>query len=427
MSTVIIEPSSLHGVMRLPPSKSQTIRAIVFAALARGKSIIIDPLFSPDTEAIVRAATAFGATVRVMPPTIVVEGIGGKVQGLKAERLDVGNSGLTLRFAAAIAAQSQDPLLITGDQSIQQLRPIGSLAEAIVQLGGKVTYLQREGFAPCIIQGPIHAGDVVMNGDDSQPVSALLLSLALMDGVSTVTVHNLRERPWVNLTVSWLRSFGITVLEDGDRFTVHGGGVIDGFTKQIPGDLSALAFPLAAALMTPSDILIEQVDLDDMQGDKIVVEYVKAMGARVEVTGKCLHVVGPQQLHGIDIDVDAAVDALPILAVLGTYASGTTQLSNAASCRWKESDRLYTMARSLSCMGADVLERPDGLIVTKSKLHGASLSSFNDHRIAMALTVAGMVAEGKTAVQHAECVEKSFPSFFSSLKALGAKVDRIMC
>ncbi len=199
-------------------------------------------------------------------------------------------------------------------------------------------------------------------------------------------------------------------------------GVMRFPSSKSQGDVSGLVFPLIASLMTPSDILIEGVNQDEWQEDKIVLEYVKAMGARIEVAGHCLHIVGPQQLHGIEMNIDTAVDALPLLAVLGTYATGTTTLSNASGCRSKESDRLFTMARALSSMGADVVEQSDGLILTKSKLHGAVVSSRDDQRVAMALTVAGLIAKGKTVVQHTECVKKSFPLFFSSLAALGARI-----
>lgn len=426
MSVAIIQPSTLRGVVDLPPSKSHTMRALSLAAMAHGPSMVHKPLFSPDTDAMIRVLHALGVRVTPGVEAFTVDGVGGHIEDLVDTMIDVGNSGLALRFGTALCALSRDPVVMTGDSSIQHLRSIEPLVGALRKLGAAASFLSRPGFAPIRVQGPIHAGCCTVDGRDSQPVSALLLTLPFVDGYSLISVEQMGEKPWLAMTLSALRKKGIRIERRQESvFGIPGGQRIGGFSTTVPQDASALAFPLIAALMTDASVEIRGVPFDDVQPDIAIVDYVRRMGGEVICNADRLLVCGPQRLRGVDIDINDAVDALPALAVLATKASGSTRLYNGAVCRHKESDRIHAMAQALGQMGGQVTEHPDGLTISESRLHGGSVSCYADHRVAMALIAAGLCATGKTEVHGVECVNKSFPCYIASLQRLGGRVETL--
>jgi 3-phosphoshikimate 1-carboxyvinyltransferase len=403
------------------------MRALVLAAMAQGMSTIIDPLISPDTDAMIRVITALGARVERRHSSFILEGIGGCISRLYNTSVDVGNSGIALRFATALFALFSDSIIITGDESIHNLRPIGPLIEALNQRGLTTSFLGKQGFAPIRICGPIRSGRCVVDGKDSQPVSGLLLALPHLEGHSLIQVENIGERPWLEMTLSALCSVGVTVERPYENvFGIPGLQKFQGFCRTIPKDASSLAFPLVAALTTDSEVEIRGVPFHDIQNDIVIIDYVRRMGGVVDCDNDRMTVKGSQVLQGIDIDINEAVDALPILAVLATKVKGKTRLFNGAVCRNKESDRIHVMAEALQRMGGIIIEHPDGLTIYESSLRGMAVHCHADHRVAMALSVAGLFADGITHIHGVECVSKSFPQFFSLLKALGADVEVIL-
>lgn len=407
------------GRLQLPPSKSHTLRALLFASLADGTSTISNQLPSPDTEAMIAACELLGAAVS--GDTVIGRGQNTK---LTSSFLDAKNSGIVLRFVAAVAALSDQVLYITGDESIQKRRLVAPLIDGLKQLGGHAVSCRNNGFAPLAICGPIKAGYVVIDGKDSQPVSALLIASALLDGKTTIEVTNLGERPWLMLTVDWLRKMGTEITVSENHFVVTGQKRFLPFSYTVAGDLSSLGFLLVAALITDSDIVIENVDLDDVQGDKLIVEILQRMGAQfyIDPVAKTVRVQGPQDLVGCDIDVNDCIDALPVLSVAACFAKNRTRLYNAHIARYKESDRISVMARELTKMGACISERPDGLEINAATLTGTTVSSFLDHRVALSLAVAAMASSGTTVVQECECVKKSYPGFLADMQKLGASI-----
>jgi 3-phosphoshikimate 1-carboxyvinyltransferase len=426
MNSVCISKSKskLQGTVRLPPSKSHTLRSILFASLAYGASKITNVLSSPDTEAMISACRILGAEITV-ENGMTIRGRGGNL-ALCDHLIDAQNSGQVLRFIAACGALSSDYLYITGDASIKTKRPVMPLCDGIHQLGGLAIACGNDNHAPIIVKGPIKSGNVIIDGADSQPVSALLIVASQLEGETRITVQNMGERPWLLLTLDWLKRLGVSCGCEGENvFIVEGKKEIQGFTYKVPGDLSSLAFFLVAALICESDIVIEDVDFDDVQGDKVIIEILEAMNARFDkdIKNKKIAVRGPQELIGIDIDVNNCVDALPILAVCGSFASGKTRLYNGAICRHKESDRIHAMCTELSKMGAHIVEKSDGLIIEKSSLSGGELFSWQDHRVALALSVAALSASTPSTILEANCIQKSYPSFFADCKMLGAFVE----
>lgn len=418
-----IYKSCLSGSLQLLPSKSQTLRALLFAFLAKGKSQIFHPLFdSTDFNAMVKAIGHLGGIITFEQDHLIIEGVGGHIKRAE-DVIDASNSGLVLRFITAIGALCKQPIVITGDYSIRHQRPMKPLLKALNDLGAKAESTKGDGHAPIIIQGPILYDQVEIEGQDSQWVSALLI-LAIFCGLK-IKVVDPGEKPWVNMTLKWLDFLQVKYLQkDFYYFEVEKKHTISAFTYRVPGDLSTLAFPVAAALITQSTLKIESVDFEDCQGDKKLFQVLEEMGANfiIDNESKTMLVL-PSKLHGIEVDINDFVDALPILATLACFATGRTLIYNAKIARMKESNRIGAIKEELTKMGAQIIEKEDGLDITGSSLKGASLFSHHDHRIAMALTVAALGVDGESILTGEEVVAKTYPTFFQDMQLLGASIQ----
>lgn len=419
---VKIKPSSLHGTLTVPSSKSHTLRALLFSLMAKGKSHIRHPLPSPDTFVMLDAIRRLGAKVDIEKNTLLIHGVGGKLQPAE-DVIQCGNSGQVLRFIGALAALSPSYTILTGDLSIRHNRPVKPLLDALHQLGAFAISSRLDGHAPIVVKGPLKGGTATLSGEDSQPVSGLLMLGAFTPLELHVT--NPGEKPWVGLTLSWLTRLGIPYEQHNfEHYKMKGGASIDGFQYTVPGDFSSAAFPLVASLVTHSELTLDNIDLNDVQGDKAILPILELMGARFTTEGSKLTVKKSSGLKGIRIDVNDLIDALPILAVAGCFASGQTELVNGAIARKKESDRIHGIATELKKMGADIEERPDGLLIRPAKLRGAThLQTHADHRLCMALSVAALAAEGESTLHGIEYTAKSYPSFFQDFRAIGAQME----
>ena len=250
MQKYFIKSSSLSGSIKTPPSKSETMRSLLFAALGRGKSVVRNYLASPDTTHMANACRSFGASVTFTTATQVeIIGVAGNIKSLPP-LIFAGNSGLILRFSSAVAALGSDAVTLTGDASLQ-MRPMKELIYSLVQLGAKVVTKNRSGFAPLTIQGPIKPGKIKISGEDSQPVSALLIASSLVKGPVEIEVDNAGEKPWVALTLSWFDRLNIPYQNKNfSNYRTFGPSSFNGFSYEIPGDISTAAFAIGAALIT---------------------------------------------------------------------------------------------------------------------------------------------------------------------------------
>jgi 3-phosphoshikimate 1-carboxyvinyltransferase len=422
MSQYIVSRSKLCGEIILPTSKSQTLRAILFASLGSGKSVVTNYLPSPDAFAMIEAFRSFGATISVSEKQLIIKGC--KIE--KAEDvINAQNSGIVLRFCAAIGALASHPVVITGDYSIRHQRPMKPLLEALSCLGVKASSMRGDGYAPVIIQGPLHGGKTKVEGRDSQPVSALLIACAFANEPTTFDVTYPGELPWVDLTLHWFKHLGIAYKNDNyHSYQLQGRACYEGFEYTVPGDLSSCAFPVAAALITDSELLVKNVDMDDPQGDKELLFIFQKMGALIDIDkeAKTVH-VRRSHLQGITVDINRCIDGITILAVVSCFAEGTTRITNASIARTKECNRLTSIACELRKMGADIRETEDGLCINKSELRGANLESYHDHRMCMSLAIAAMNARGDSCISHSECVAKTFPTFARDFQNLGANLE----
>ncbi|MEA4859486.1 MAG: 3-phosphoshikimate 1-carboxyvinyltransferase [Sphaerochaeta sp.] len=428
---VQVRPSELKGTLQVPGSKSHTIRCAVLSSLAKGESIIRNPLASGDGLSSLHAAQSFGISIQDSFDRWVVQGSGGNLS-LPQTCIDTGNSGTTTCFFTSVASLVDGYTVITGDEQIRR-RPIRILVDALNSLGAKAFLTRPNQTAPpVVIRGLLKGGDATIDGFNSQYVSSLLVSSALAKGSTTLTVRNALEKPYVRMTLEWMRRFGVVVenRHDCEHFVIEGGqtyrtpGVCS-----VPADWSAVAFPLVASCITNSSLHLTGLDYADMQGDKRVVDILKQMGAHIstqELEGT-LHIEGGQRLKGgLVIDLGDIPDALPALVVAATQADGVTTFTNLAHVRIKETDRVQEMYEKLTLLGCDLQIDGDSLTVRgPSKIVGGEVSSSHDHRIAMALVCAGLAAQEQVVVTEAECAAVSFPNFFEKLMACGADLKLI--
>tara|TARA_R110000868_G_scaffold353876_2_gene615071 strand:+ start:21413 stop:22699 length:1287 start_codon:yes stop_codon:yes gene_type:complete len=425
MQKYIISKSKLSGIINSSPSKSHSIRAILFSGLAKGTSIIHNYLNSPDIKAMLQAVEQLGAKIIKKKDTLEITGFN-LFPKTPDDIIDAGNSGQVLRFIAAIASLAKGYTVITGDHSIRYNRPIKPLIEGLNNLGVFCVSSKQDGFAPVIIKGPVINSTTYLDGQDSQPVSALLILSAFLEhNVIEINVRNPGEIPWVNLTLGWLDKFNIKyVNNDFKQYKIFGHNKINHFDYTVPGDFSSVLYPVIAALITNSNITIKNLDSKDLQGDKKVIDILIKMGADVKYSHNNLIVnKSLNKLLGLDIDVNDFIDAVPILAVLGCFVEGETRLTNAAIARRKESDRLTVITQELRKMGANIIEQEDSLIIKKSILkNNSNLESHNDHRIAMSLAVAALNIEGESSINNISCVSKSYNKFYDDLQSLGVNI-----
>ncbi len=414
-----VERSVVSGELFAPPSKSYTHRAILITALGPG-GVVKRPLLSADTRATISACEAFGAKIS-LNEEVEIQGVSGALR-TPEDAINVLNSGTTLRFCSAVAALT-DGAVLTGDASIRS-RPNGPLLSALNDLGATAFSIRNNGKAPLVIKGKMRGGTARLNGGvSSQFLSALLIAAPLARGDTTVVIEgHLKSRPYAEITLAMLAEAGVRVQAGRQEFFVPGNQTYNLRGYTIPGDFSSASYPLAAAAVTGSEVTVKGI-LPSWQGDSAIIDILRRMGAEVSWERDLgdLRIRG-SDLRGVEVDASLTPDLVPTIAVLGAVAQGLTIVKNAEHVRHKETDRLHAMAVELAKMGADIRERPDGLEITGGKLHGAEVHGYHDHRIVMALTVAGMVA-GDTQVDTAEAVDVSYPGFFEEMAKLGAKVS----
>ena len=427
---VDISAGRVAGRTQAPPSKSYTHRAILAAGYGEGATIH-GPLVSADTRATMRAVDAFGGSVEHHPDdgTLEIEGFDGE-PAVPDDVIDFANSGTTMRLVTAAAALVDGGLaVLTGDESLRS-RPQQPLLQAIDQLGGRAESTRGNGQAPLVVGGPITGGSAAIPGDvSSQFVTALLMAGAVTDaGVDVTLQTELKSAPYVDITIDVLEDFGVSARQTGRGFSAAGFQRYDpGGAYTVPGDFSSMSYLLAAGALAADEEVTVTGAHPSTQGDQAILDVLDDMGTSIDWDRDAGEItVARSDLSGIEVGVADTPDLLPTIAVLGAAADGTTTIIDCEHVRYKETDRVTAMAESLSAMGATVEEAEDELTIHggDSELAGTTLDGRGDHRIVMALAVAGLVADGTTTITGAEHVDVSFPEFFDVLAGLGAPVER---
>ena len=416
----IVEESILSGEVKIPGSKSHTIRALVAGLLADGCSEILDPLVSSDTTSCVEMVTCMGADVSREGTVWKVRGTGGNLP-VPTNVIDVGNSGTSLYIGMGISALCGGYTVFTGDSQIRN-RPAEGLVRSLNDLGAHCVSTRNNGRAPFVIRGPIKGGETNLEAVTSQYLTALLMASPLASGDTVINVPLLNEKPYVTMTLGWLDHLGLVYQNDDYRtFRISGRQGYKPFSMNIAADFSSATFFLVAGAILGGPVTCLGLDMDDSQGDKEVVNILRDMGADVAVNKSSITVRGGD-LKGRVIDLNAIPDALPALAVAGCFASGETRLVNVPQARLKETDRIRVMREELSKLGADIEELPDGLVIRKSRLHPAAVEGRGDHRVVMALSVAGMAIKGGLEISTAEAVSVTFPEFSRLMAGIGGRI-----
>jgi 3-phosphoshikimate 1-carboxyvinyltransferase len=459
----IIQPHRFTGTFRVPASKSHTIRRLLIASLAEGISEIEYPLDSLDARSCVTLCRTLGAEItehravdtqcanpldakgeKLVRYTVKGIGFGSGAEGgaLKApaKALDVGNSGTTLFLALAVAALGSSSIEFDGDEQIRR-RSAAPLLEALSGLGIRAESKAGNGCAPVIIRGPWKGGRVSLPCPTSQYLSALLLAAPLAPAgvITEIDIPLLNERPYIEMTLSYLDAQGIRYETDSgfSRFRISGGASYKSVNGPVPGDFSSAAFPGSAAVIGGGPVTLLGLDPGDPQGDKGIFDMLQKMGAgikweNIRSAGSAipewkLTVSRSGPLRGGEFDLNDTPDLLPIMAILGCYAGGTTALVNAAHARIKETDRIAVMASVLGKLGADIEERPDGIIIHGKNsntadpqwcvLHGGTVDGCGDHRVVMALAAAALGAASPVEITGAESAAVTYPGFLEVLEA----------
>lgn len=417
---IYVTRSRTRGTVRIPGSKSHTVRALFIASLAEGRSVISHPLLSKDAFSAVEACKAFGARIENTGDGFVIDGTGGK-PAVPENVVDVGNSGTTLRFAMMTAGLTDGWTVFTGDSQIRR-RPLGPLIRAMNQLGGHVFSTRGNDMAPVAVGGRLKGGSTELDAFTSQYLSSILITAPLLDSDTEIIITRLNEKPYVEMTMWWLDGQGIEYSnEDFRRIKIKGGQRYRAFCTEIPGDFSSATFFMVLAAVSGEEFVLKNLDMTDPHGDKMVLRYLADMGAEVSCRENGIAIKG-KELKGIEIDMNATPDALPAMAVAGCFARGETRLVNVPQARVKETDRIRVMCTELAKMGADIEELPDGLVIRESKLRGCRVNGHGDHRIVMALTIAGLNAEGETCIETAEAVDVTFPEFPMLIRQCGGDI-----
>jgi 3-phosphoshikimate 1-carboxyvinyltransferase len=421
----VVKRSTLQGTTQIPGNKSATARAIVLGGLAEGVSRVSNPLAGLDSLSIVGMMQALGAKIDTSnSEEWVFEGVANQPR-VPSCVLDAGNSGTGYYLLTAIASLIDGTSVISGDYQICR-RPAQPLIEALNDLGARVFSTRNAGVAPLVIKGPLKGGRTKLPGVNSQWLSPLLIAGPLSQEGITVIEDNLMERPYVDMTMAWMKLAGATCNHKNyDEFNVPGGQRYRAFSAHIPADWGSSGYPMIAAAITDSRVTFVGMDPDDFAGERRYPNILKEMGAKVTFGdgGRTVTVEGGKELHGMEIDCSGTPDAVPILAVLGCKAQGKTVLSNIGASRLKETDRTRSIKEELSKMGGKFEETPDRLTIYPSELMGAEIDGRHDHRIVMATAVAGLIAKGRTLIDHAEFARISFPTFYEVMKKLGASIE----
>lgn len=422
MNMNITKSSGLRGELAIPGDKSISHRAIMFGALADGTTEITNFLQGADCLSTISCFRAMGVDIENHTDRVIIHGVG--LHGLKVpeQMLDVGNSGTTTRLISGILAGQPFTSTLNGDASIQK-RPMKRIMDPLTQMGANIRSLNNNGCAPLEIRGgSLHGIHYQSPVASAQVKSCVLLAGLYADDVTSVTEPVLSR----NHTELMLSGFGASITSVGTTATIEPEPQLHGQKIAVPGDISSAAYWIAAGLAVPnSELLLKNVGINPTRDG--ILRVVEAMGADITrenvhtVSGElvCDLIVRSSSLHGTTVSgelIPTLIDEIPVIAVLACFADGETVIKDAQELKVKESNRIDTVVEGLLAMGADAIATDDGMIIRGGKpLHGATIDSHLDHRIAMSFAIAGLMCDTPTTILNADSVEISYPDFYESL------------
>lgn len=422
--------TGLKGRVSVPGDKSISHRCIMFGSIADGVTEVRNFLEGADCLATIRCFRSMGIEIEEKNTTVIVHGKG--LHGLSAPDsiLDVGNSGTTTRLLSGILAGQPFESKLSGDESLNS-RPMKRIMDPLTQMGAHISSILRNGCAPLYIApSTLHGIHYDSPVASAQVKSCILLAGLYAEGETSVTEPSLSR----NHTELMLREFGADIrtthaLNSTEATaSIRPCGRLFGQKITVPGDISSAAYFIAAGLIVPdSEILIENVGINPTRAG--ILKVCEDMGGNITLLNERTEggekiadiLVKTSSLHGITIEGDiipTLIDEIPVIAVMAAAAEGTTIIKNAEELKVKETDRIETVTDNLKAMGCNVTPTADGMIITGGKLKGASIHTLLDHRIAMAFSIAALVAEGNTKILDSKCVDVSYPTFYDTFEQL---------
>lgn len=417
--------SQLQGTLRVPGDKSISHRSIMFGSLAKGKTTVRDILRGEDVLSTMQVFRDLGVDIQDDGELVTITGVG--FDGLKApkNKLNMGNSGTSIRLISGVLAGQDFTVEMFGDDSLSK-RPMDRVTIPLRQMGVEVSGQTERDLPPLTMHGskalkPIHYQLPVAS---AQVKSALIFAALQADGESVI----IEKEKTRNHTEDMIVQFGGKIDVNGKEIRIKGGQEFTGQDVVVPGDISSAAFWLVAGLIVPNaKVVLENVGINETRTG--ILDVIEAMGGKMtisdvdDIAKSATLTVETSELHGTEIGgeiIPRLIDELPIIALLATQANGTTVIRDAEELKVKETDRIQVVADALNAMGADITPTDDGMIIKgKTPLHGAKINTFGDHRIGMMAAIAALlVSEGDVELERAEAINTSYPSFFSDLEVL---------
>ncbi|MHB8512879.1 MAG: 3-phosphoshikimate 1-carboxyvinyltransferase [Actinomycetota bacterium] len=407
-----------NAIVRVPGSRSITNRALICAALAHGESRLTGWLDAEDTRAMRNGLQTLGISINPNED-LHVHGTGGELEPI-GDRIDCGASGTTIRFLTAISTLANSSVSLDGTPRLRE-RPIGALVEALGQLGASAT--DRAGFPP------VHVAPSQLTGskarlDASQSgqfVSALLMLAPMLRHEVTIEYANLVSEPFVEMTLEVMKSFGVSIEQSGSKFRSRGAERYVATSYHVEPDAMSASYFFGAAAVTGGSVTVQGLWRSSIQGDIAFIDLLEKMGCGVVEEPAGITVGGASTLRGIEADLNAMPDMAPTLAVVACFASGPTTLNGIAHLRLKESDRMQALQNELTKLGAEVTVTDSSMRIEPPKMISpATIETYDDHRIAMSFSIAGLRSEG-IIISDPGCVAKTYPGFFEDLGKLGSR------
>lgn len=429
MGNFKIYPTKLEGEVKIPPSKSMAHRAVICAALGDGVSKVTNIDYSDDIIATIDAMSSLGAKITRKDDYLEVYGIKSleneSNEQAKTERtIDCNESGSTLRFLVPIAAMFDSINRFVGRGNLGK-RPLDTYYNIFDEQGIKYSY--KEGILDLKTEGKLKSGEFKVKGNiSSQFITGLLFTLPLLDGESKIIITTeMESKGYIDLTLSAMRDFGIEIINNNYKeFIIRGNQIYKSREYRVEGDYSQAAFFLSADALNNS-VVVNDLKLDSLQGDKEVIDILERMG--VILNNKDNGLIGEAKygLKSTIIDGSQCPDIIPVISLVAALSEGTTEIINAGRLRIKECDRLAAVASELNKLGAKITEKKDGLVIkgVASLKGGVEVWSHKDHRIAMTLAIASTVCELPIVLKDYECVSKSYPEFWEDFKSLGGRFE----
>ena len=415
-NTIKLFPSNLSGEVNIPSSKSITHRALISAALSKGESIIENVTFSEDIYATIKALETLGAHFTIDDDKVTVKGT--KKIKYNKQPVDCNESGSTLRFMIPILSLTKKEVTFIGKESLLK-RPM-EIYNTIFEKSNASFEMDDD---KIVVNGSIKANDYSISGNiSSQFITGLLFALPLLKKDSKITITgDFESKSYVDLTIQTLKKFGITIQETDTGYLIPGNQEYQATKYKVEGDYSQAAFFLVGGVLNGS-IKCDNLELESLQGDAQIIDVIQSMGGKIILNEDSLSTV-KSDLKGTTIDISNCPDLGPIIALLGALAKGSTHIINAGRLRLKESDRIESTVQTLAKLGATIKSEKDRIIIygKKELTGGVTVDSFNDHRIAMMVSIAASLCEKPVTLTTANAVNKSYPNFYQDYSKIGGK------